>query len=63
MCRIIPTVGYGCSLCVIDGDLLVCTEQCDDDTPGYTEEESRQRMTAQYPEGSEADGTARAKEA
>jgi hypothetical protein len=46
MCRIIPTVGYGCSLCVVDGELLICTERCDDDTTGYTEEESRQRMAA-----------------
>jgi len=29
---------------VADGDLLVCTERCDGATPGYTAEESRQRL-------------------
>src|SRR6266705_500087 len=32
------------AVCVADGDLLVCTERCDGATPGYTEEESRQRL-------------------
>jgi hypothetical protein len=55
MTRTIPTVGYGCPLCVADGELLVCTEQCDDDTPGYTEEESRQCMAAHRDECPESE--------
>jgi hypothetical protein len=41
------SVGWGCPLCLADGQLLVCTELCDSaDVDGYTQAESEQRTAA-----------------